>query len=110
MSYKDSLEAVVYQERISQLNTFISFCCFELKIQSSAQQEEKLGKTISSKIQDAHQETKQEQIENIEEINFNGKNIPLKSERLRHVFKKVENHLNTLSSLPKDKTSELIKN
>ena len=36
--------------------------------------------------------TKQEQIENIQEINFNGKNIPLKSERLRMIFKKVENH------------------
>ena len=41
----------------------------------------------------AHNDTKQEQIENIQEITFNGKNIPLKSERLRLVFKRVEIHL-----------------
>ena len=47
---------------------------------------------LAPKIQTAFSETKQEQIENIQEINFNGKNIPLKSERLRMIFKKVENH------------------
>jgi hypothetical protein len=41
-------------------------------------------------------------------VTFNGKNIPLKSERLRLTFKKVENHLALLKSL--DKESELIKN
>jgi hypothetical protein len=40
-----------------------------------------------------YSETKQEQIENIQEISYNGKSIPLKSERLRLVFKKVENQL-----------------
>jgi hypothetical protein len=44
-------------------------------------------------IKKAHSETKQEQIENIQEINYNGKSIPLKSERLRTAFKKVENQL-----------------
>jgi hypothetical protein len=48
------------------------------------------------------------QIENIEEITFNGKNIPLKSERLRLIFKKVENHTALMKSLEKD--SDLIKN
>ena len=33
-SFKDSLEAVVYQEKIGQINTFIRLCCFELKMQS----------------------------------------------------------------------------
>ena len=35
-------------------------------------------------------DTKQEQIENIKEIVFNGKSVPLKSERLRMIFKRVE--------------------
>lgn len=32
---------------------------------------------------------KKEQIENLEEIKFNGKTIPLKSDRLKAVFKKI---------------------
>ena len=31
-SYRDSLEAVIYQERIGQLDTFIRLCCVNLKI------------------------------------------------------------------------------
>ena len=31
-SFKDSLEAVIYQERITQLDTFIRLCCTNLKI------------------------------------------------------------------------------
>jgi len=34
--YKDSLEALIYQEKIGQLDTFIRLCCLNLKIQSSA--------------------------------------------------------------------------
>jgi predicted AAA+ superfamily ATPase len=42
--YKDSLEAVIYQEKIGQLDTFIRLCCLNLKIASSADKEEKEGK------------------------------------------------------------------
>lgn len=38
-------------------------------------------------------QTKREQIENIEEINYNNKIIPLKTEKLRQVFKRVESHM-----------------
>lgn len=31
-SFKDSLEAVIYEEKIGQINTFIRLCCFELKM------------------------------------------------------------------------------
>ena len=97
--FKDSLEAVVYQEKIGQINTFIRLCCFELKMQSGQEKEDKLSAKLNPKIQSAFSETKQEQIENIQEINFNGKNIPLKSDRLRLIFKKVENHLALMKSL-----------
>jgi len=61
-------------------------------MQSGQEKEDKIQAKLAPKIQTAFSETKQEQIENIQEINFNGKNIPLKSERLRMIFKKVENH------------------
>ena len=61
-------------------------------MQSGQEKEDNLQAKLAPKIQTAFSETKQEQIENIQEINFNGKNIPLKSERLRMIFKKVENH------------------
>ena len=53
--------------------------------------EAKVEKQTQKNIQEARVSTKKEQIENIQEIKFNGKSIPLKSERLRLVFKRVEN-------------------
>ncbi len=39
------------------------------------------------------QQTQREQIENIEEITYNNKVIPLKTEKLRIVFKKVQSQM-----------------
>jgi hypothetical protein len=39
------------------------------------------------------QQTKREQIENIEEITYNNKVIPLKTEKLRIVFKRVQSQM-----------------
>ena len=36
---KDSIEAVIYKERISQLDTFIRLCCLSLGVQSSQDKE-----------------------------------------------------------------------
>ena len=47
---------------------------------------------IEDTIQKVKYETKREQIEKIEEIHFNNKAIPLKTEKLKMVFKKVESH------------------
>lgn len=35
MQYRDSIEAVIYQEKIGELDTFIRLCCTNLKMQSS---------------------------------------------------------------------------
>lgn len=96
--HKDSLEAVIYQEKISQLDTFIRLCCLNLKLANSQTQEQKLAGKISEQVTKAYADTKQEKIENIEEVTYNGKSIPLKSERLRAAFKKVENHLDQLQN------------
>lgn len=35
MQFRDSIEAVIYQEKISELDTFIRLCCTSLKMQSA---------------------------------------------------------------------------
>ena len=40
--YKDSLEAVIYNERINQLDTFIRLCCVNLSLSSSQDKEASL--------------------------------------------------------------------
>lgn len=35
MQFRDSIEAVIYQEKIAELDTFIRLCCTNLKMQSS---------------------------------------------------------------------------
>jgi len=62
-----------------------------LNLKGSNDLEAKVEKQTQKNIQEARVSTKKEQIENIQEIKFNGKSIPLKSERLRLVFKRVEN-------------------
>ena len=59
-SFKDSLEAVIYQERISQLDTFIRLCCAGLTIKTSSPFEEKVAARIDPTIVKAHNDTKQE--------------------------------------------------
>ena len=41
-------------------------------------------------------QTKKEQIEKIEEITYNNKTVPLKTEKLKLVFKRVETHLHDI--------------
>lgn len=41
-------------------------------------------------------ETRKEQIEKIEEITYNNKTVPLKSEKLRMVFKRVETQMHDI--------------
>jgi chorismate mutase len=47
---------------------------------------------LEDQIAKAKSESKKDQIEKIEEITYNNKTVPLKSERLKQVFKKVESH------------------
>lgn len=57
---KDSIEAVIYKERIGQLDTFIRLCCVSLKQQSTQDLENKLSKSLEQEIRSAHKDTKQE--------------------------------------------------
>ncbi len=51
---------------------------------------------MEEQIAKAKSESKKEQIEKIEEITYNNKTVPLKSERLKQVFKKVESHMHDI--------------
>jgi len=102
------LEAVIYQEKIGQIDTFLRLCCLNLSLKSSADLEQKLEKEKSKQIQDARVSTKKEQIENIQEIKFNGKSIPLKSERLKLVFKRVENQAAEIEQISSDESEKKI--
>jgi len=48
--FKDSLEAVIYDERIGQLDTFIRLCCSNLSLSSSADKEASIKKAIGGEI------------------------------------------------------------
>jgi len=51
---------------------------------------------LEEMIGKAKSESKREKIEKIEEITYNNKTVPLKSDRLKQVFKKVESHLHEI--------------
>lgn len=53
-------------------------------------------KLIEEKIMKTKTAAAMEKIEKIEEISYNKKSIPLKSDRLKQVFKKVESHLHSI--------------
>ena len=83
-----------------------------MKLKSTGDSESKLQKSLDSQIEKAYKSTKKEQIENIQEISFGGKQVPLKSERLKIIFKRVENHLSLIEDTKKlgpQKLGDLIK-
>lgn len=92
-AYKDSLEAIIYKEKTSQLDTLLRLCSFNLKGMLSAADEEKLISglisgfshkgEIEAKITKVKSEARREQIEKIDEITYNGKTVPLKTEKLK---------------------------
>lgn len=49
-----------------------------------------LKQDLEDQVARVKSQTKREQIENIEEITYNNKVIPLKTEKLKQVFKRVE--------------------
>ena len=53
-------------------------------------------KEIEDQVSRVKSETKREQIEKIEEINYNNKIIPLKTDKLKQVFKRVETHMHDI--------------
>ena len=102
--FRDQIEAVIYQERIEQLDTFMRLASTKMKKgqQASKDSEPAAIAALQAEVEKAHKATRQEKIENIEEVTFGSKSIPLKSERLKQTFKKVESQSATITQLEKD--------
>ena len=93
--FKDTLEEVIYKEKISQLDTLIRQCAFSLKgavldadasgdkAMNNLLNEYPLRKDLEEHVGKTRAQTKREKIENIEEINYNNKIIPLKTDKLK---------------------------
>jgi len=61
MQFKDSIESVSYQEKISELDTFIRLCCTNLKMKSAQAAEkefEKTKKKIQAEVATSYKDTK----------------------------------------------------
>jgi hypothetical protein len=56
-----------------------------------------LKKELEEQIIKVKSETRREQIEKIDEITYNNKTVPLKTDKLKQVFKRVETHMNDIS-------------
>lgn len=54
-------------------------------------------KQIEDDITKVKSETRREQIEKIDEISYNNKTVPLKTDKLKQVFKRVESHMHDIS-------------
>mmetsp|Transcript_35574 Transcript_35574/g.54369 ORF Transcript_35574/g.54369 Transcript_35574/m.54369 type:complete len:211 (-) Transcript_35574:749-1381(-) len=86
----------------------------KLQVQTSPKEAEKalkakqdsLSSEFDTKVSKAHKETEHEKISNIEEVSYNGKKIPLKTERLKVIFKKVENFQADINSLKMELTGD----
>lgn len=87
--FKDTLEAIIYREKIGQLDTLIRLCAFNLKgstdddVISKMVQSYPNKKNLEDQIAKVKSETKREQIENIEEVTYGNKTVPLKTEKLK---------------------------
>lgn len=51
---------------------------------------------MEESISKVKSETRREQIEKIDEITYNNKSVPLKTEKLKQVFKRVESHMHDI--------------
>ena len=54
-------------------------------------------------------DTRKEEIEKIEQINYNGKSIPLKTDKLKAIFKKVENTLQDITQMTQANPTLVVK-
>ncbi|CDW82493.1 signal recognition particle 68 kda protein [Stylonychia lemnae] len=105
--FKDSLEAIIYKEKVGQLDTLIRLCSFSLKgMMTKAEEEANLlnlvqsfpqRKDLEETISKVKSETRREQIEKIDEITYNNKTVPLKTDKLKQVFKRVETDMHNIS-------------
>ena len=105
--FKDTLEEVIYKEKVSQIDTLIRQCAFSLKTAGIATDGDKVinnlvssypqKKSLEEQVARTKTQAKREQIESMEEISYNNKIIPLKTEKLKQVFKRVQSQMHEIT-------------
>jgi len=81
-------------------------CAYQVHGTMSSAEEEKVvqgmlekfsqKKELEERVAKVKSDTRKEKIEKIEEINYNNKTVPLKTEKLKQVFKRVETDLHEI--------------
>jgi len=107
---KDTLEEIIYKEKISQLDTLIRQCAFKLKGSDAGVGDMVKGYPAKARLEEqvvrVKQQAQRDKIENIEEISYNNKIIPLKTEKLKQVFKRVESQMQDIQEYQASATFE----
>jgi tetratricopeptide (TPR) repeat protein len=90
--YRDPMEALIYTEKVGQLQTFIRSCSANLLIPVTQTVQHQDAENIIRSIKKSYSVTNQDSSMDgqITEIKYAGKTIPLKSEKLRLAFAKIK--------------------
>ena len=102
LKVKDQIEQAIYREKCGQLDTFIRQCTSTLgQIQTAIpnyQGED--AAAIQSKVQEVRNVAA---TSDSDEIKFNGKSIPLKTEKIKQIFNKVAAQVADIKNTPESK-------
>jgi hypothetical protein len=104
---KDSLEAAIYNEKQDQIEPLIRLCTYNLQSQTGEnmsnleelEQKYNQREHVDTKVSNSITGTRRESIENITNITYQGKSIPLKTQKLKHCFQKLEGQLHNMEGL-----------
>jgi signal recognition particle subunit SRP68 len=99
-NFKDTLEEVIYKEKVGQIDTLLRQCAFSLKTAGITTEGDKViagmvqaypqRQSLEEQVAKTKSQAKRDMIESMEEIAYNNKIIPLKTEKLKQVFKRVQ--------------------
>lgn len=96
---KDSLEAAIYNEKVDQIDDLLRLCSYNIQKHSETQKtlddveyEATSSTDIKERIQNSINTGRRENLEELESISYQGKSIPLKTEKLKNISRKLEAH------------------
>lgn len=99
--YRDPMEALIYSEKVNQLQTFIRSCAANLLIPATQtirhQDADNIVKAIKQSYTVGTQDSSMDG--QITEIKYSGKTIPLRSEKLRLVFARIRDQHEAIDKL-----------
>ena len=105
-SYQDTLEALIYGEKVSQISTFIRSCASSLSLGADADEIQlQDAKQLVSKIESANELSNKSKSADTDmsdgsgDVKINGRVIPLKSARLRDAFNDLTKKMDEVVAL-----------